>query len=355
MVERPEDVPLFANAKMASFLRDLYRRKYLEDIVPDGKNDETPGGNWYQLVGSSYDRTIYGFEIETTSEQDDALIRKLSASPNRSRFHLASNNCADFAKDVLNFYYSKSLHRSLVADVGITTPKQMAKMLTKFSARHPGFQFSRLIISQVPGSMPRSSNVRGVVESFFKAKKYIVPSVVVSPIFAGCVAAAYVSTGAGHFEPARGAMVFVVGGEPERPLGPEDRRAYQRQLKHFLAGAYPEKPGPKVDKAWAKVQAKAKTGVDGQGRPVLEVKAGENRLQVGAAADNVLSSKAPPEMVRQLLEARLQAELRQSPRGLSEIEVARDWELLQKTMAESDSPVASHIQLRSENIRGNRP
>ena len=37
------------------------------------------------------------------------------------------------------------------------------------------------------------------------------------------------------------------------------------------------------------------------------------------------------------------------------IEVARDWELLQKTMAESDSPVASHIQLRSENIRGNRP
>ena len=150
-------------------------------------------------------------------------------------------------------------------------------------------------------------------------------------------------------------MVFVVGGEPERPLAPEDRRAYQRQLKHFLAGAYPEKPGPKVDKAWAKVQAKAKTGVDGQGRPVLEVKAGENRLQVGAAADNVLSSKAPPEMVRQLLEARLQAELRQSPRGLSETEVARDWELLQKTMAESDSPVASHIQLRSENIRGNRP
>ena len=243
VVERPEDVPLFANAKMASFLRDLYRRKYLEDIVPDGKNDETPGGNWYQLVGSSYDRTIYGFEIETTSEQDDALIRKLSASPNRSRFHLASNNCADFAKDVLNFYYPKSLHRSLVADVGITTPKQMAKMLTKFSARHPEFQFSRLIISQVPGSMPRSSNVRGVVESFFKAKKYIVPSVVVSPIFAGCVAAAYVSTGAGHFEPARGAMVFVVGGEPERPLAPEDRRAYQRQLKHFLAGAYPEKPG----------------------------------------------------------------------------------------------------------------
>lgn len=204
-VERPEDVPLFADAKMAAFLRDRYRRKYLKNIAPDVNDGETPGGNWYQLVGSSYDRTIYGFEIETTPEQDDALIRKYNASPNQSHFHLVSNNCADFAKGVLNFYYPKSLHRSLIADIGISTPKQMAKMLTKFSARHPELQFSRLIISQVPGSMPRSSSVHGVVESFFKAKKYIVPSLVVSPVFAGCVAAAYVGTGAGHFEPARNA------------------------------------------------------------------------------------------------------------------------------------------------------
>src|SRR5450755_791993 len=79
-VERPEDVPLFANAKMAAFLRDRYRRKYLEDVAPDAKNGETPGGNWYQLVGSSYDRTIYGLEIETTSTPDRARIRDYNAS-----------------------------------------------------------------------------------------------------------------------------------------------------------------------------------------------------------------------------------------------------------------------------------
>jgi hypothetical protein len=355
-VERPQDVPLFANAKMAAFLRDRYRRKYLEDVAPDVKNGETPGGNWYQLVGSSYDRAIYGFEIETTPEQDDALIRQYNASPNQSHFHLATNNCADFAKGVLNFYYPKSLHRSLIADVGITTPKQIAKMLTKFSARHPELRFSRLIISQVPGSMPRSTNVHGVVESFFKAKKYIVPSVVVSPIFAGCVAAVYVGTGAGHFEPGRNAMVFVVGGDPERPLGREDRRAYQQQLKHFLAGAYPEKPGRKVDKVWARFQSKAKTGVDDEGRPVLEVQVGESVVQIGVTADNVLSGSAPPEMERRLLAARLQSELRRgSAQGLSETEVARDWELLQKTMTESDSPVAIRVAPRSESIRRNQP
>src|SRR5580658_10402165 len=114
-VERSEDVPLIANAKMAAFLRDRYRRKYLEDVVPDGRNGETPGGNWYELVGASYDRTIYGFEIETTPAQDAALIRTLNSSTNRSHFHLAWRNCADFAKDIINFYQPKALHRSVVA------------------------------------------------------------------------------------------------------------------------------------------------------------------------------------------------------------------------------------------------
>ena len=353
-VERPEDVPLFADAKMALFLRDRYRRKYLEDIAPDVKNGETPGGNWYQLVGSSYDRTIYGFEIQTTPEQDEALIRKYNSSPNVSHFHLVSNNCADFAKGVLNFYYPKSLHRSLIADIGITTPKQISKMLTKFSDHHSELQFSRLIIAQVPGSMPRSSAVHGVVESFFKSKKYIVPSAVVSPIFAGCVAAVYVGSGAGHFEPSRNAMVFVVGNDPERPLNREDRRAYQLQLKHFLAGAYPEKPGQNADKVWEKLQSKAKTGVDDQGRPVLQVQVGDSIVQVGVAADNVLNGNAPPQLVRQLLEARLQSELRsRSSQGISETEVDRDWKLLQQTMAAS--PFTAHSAPHSENVRGNHP
>jgi hypothetical protein len=353
-VERPEDVPLFANAKMALFLRDRYRRRYLEDIAPDVKDGETPGGNWYQLVGSSYDRTIYGFELGTTPEQDEALIRKYNSSPNRSHFHLLSNNCADFAKGVLNFYYPKSLHRSLVADVGITTPKQMAKLLTKFSDRHPEIQSSRLIISQVPGSMPRSSTVHGVVESFFTSKKYLVPSVVVSPIFAGCVAAVYVGTGAGHFEPARNARVFVVGNDPEPPLGKEDRRAYQRELKHFLAGAYPEKRRQSADKVWDRVQSKAKTGVDEQGRPVLQLQVGESSVQVGVAAANVLNGDAPPELVRQLLEARLQSELRRKSASLiSEAEISRDWLLLEKTISEGDSPVAVRSPQRSDSIRGN--
>jgi hypothetical protein len=354
-VERSEDVPLFADAKMVAFLRDRYRRKYLEDLAPDAKNGETPGGNWYELVGSSYDRTIYGFEIETTPQQDEAVIHKLNSSLNESHFHLVSNNCADFAKDLLNFYYPRSLHRSIIADAGITTPKQMAKMITRYSGRHPELQFSRLVISQVPGGLPRSTTIHGVVESFLKSKKYIVPSAVVSPIFAGCVAAVYVGTGAGHFEPTRNARVFVVGGSPEPPLGREDRRAYQQELKHLLAGAYPE-AGKNVDRAWERLQSRAKADLDDEGRPVLQMQVGERQVRIGVSAGNVLNGSAPPELVRQLLAARLQSELRRgSPHGISESEVARDWKLLQETMVESDAGLTAGAAQRAESVRGNRP
>lgn len=353
-VERPEDVPLFADARMTAFLRDQYRRKYLEDIAPDAKHGGMPGGNWYELVGSSYDRTIYGFEIPTTPEQDLALIHKLNSSPNESHFHTVSRNCADFAKDILNFYYPKALHRSVVADIGITTPKQMAKMLIKYSAHHRQILFSRIVISQVPGDMPRSSTVHGVVESFFTSKKYIVPSAVVSPIFAGCVAAVYVGTGGTHFDPARNAMVFVVGGNPQPPLDREDRRAYQQELKHLLAGAYPDQH---VDHLWAKRQSKANVTVDAQGRPMLQMEMDDRVVRIGDSAENVLNGQAPPQLVRQLLEARLETELnRRSPHAISEAEIERDWNLLQKSIANGgDDGLSAHLTQRSVNSRGNQP
>src|SRR5579863_6148500 len=239
-VERPEDVPLFADVKMVAFLRNRYRRQHLAEYFPDARNGEGPGGNWYELVGSAYDRAAYGFEIATTPERDLALIQKLNRSANVSHFRTVSQNCADFAKDVINFYYPKALHRSVIADVGITTPKQTAKTLVKFSSRHPDLEFSRFVIPQVPGVEARSTPVHGVVESFLKSKKYMVPSAVVSPIFAGCVVAVYVGTGAGRFDPARQAEVFNAERELEPPLGQEDRRSYQLELNHLVAAASAE-------------------------------------------------------------------------------------------------------------------
>jgi hypothetical protein len=377
-VERPEDVPLFADPKMVSFLRDQYRRKYLTAIVPDLASGEAPAGNWYELIGSAYDRASYAFEIETSTAQDEAFIRKYNAAPNRSHYRTVSSNCADFAKAVINFYYPKALHRSVVADVGITTPKQMAKMMVKFSARHPELQFTRFVMPQVPGVEARSAPVHGVVESFLKSKKYIVPSAIVSPIFAGCVAGVYVGTSAGRFDPARDALVYAAERPLEKPLAAEDRRYYQKELTRLIAertvderlmGQNTAETSSARAEKLAKILRNASPDLDADGHPVLRMIVGEEAVSVGIAESNIFTNdpnSLPDSLTKlqeQLLEKRLQEELRRgSPPKVSESDVAHDWKLLQRALTESDDKAAARSakltqptsQARGEGT-GNRP
>lgn len=342
-VEQPEDIPLFVDPKVVTFLRDQYRRKHLEAVAPDLSSGETPGGNWYELVGSAYDRASYAFEIETTQAQDEAFIRKYNSAPNYSHFRTVSHNCADFAKDVINFYYPKALHRSIVADVGMTTPKQMAKTMVKFSTRHPEFEFSRFVIPQVPGTAARSTPVHGVVESFLKSKKYIVPSAVVSPIFAGCVVAVYEGTGAGRFNPAKQALVFNAQRALEPPIGPEDRRSFQIELNHMVAADTSETSSAHVQKTLGRLMASAEPGFDSQGHPVLRILSGEEEVvSVGITGGNIFTKDSSGQFAQQILEARLGAELRRgNPPKVSENDVEHDWNLLQKALNASDNQVAA--------------
>ena len=95
-VDAPGDIPLFADNKLEAALRDHYRRKYLTQMIPDGPGGAVPGGDWYELIGSAYDRTLYGFRIETTPAQDDQFIAHYNAGPNKESYKLVSRNCADF-------------------------------------------------------------------------------------------------------------------------------------------------------------------------------------------------------------------------------------------------------------------
>src|SRR6202167_345193 len=342
-VERPDDIPLFVDPRMANFLRDQYRRKHLEAVAPDRDNGETPGGNWYELVGSSYDRTVYAFEIGTTPAQDRAFIERYNSSPNRSHFRTVSHNCADFAKDVINFYYPRSLHRSVIADVGITTPNQMAKTMLKFSARHPQLQFSRFVIPQIPGSVARSTPVHGVVESFLKSKKYMVPSAVASPIFAGCVVAVYEGTGTGRFKPAQEAMVYNPQRELEPPIGAEDRRSFQIELNHHLTAEATETgTTTRVQKTVGREMVSTAPGFDSEGRPVLRVDTGDGVVSVGIAAGNIFAKDSSGQFAQEILEARLQVELRRgNPPKVSESDVEHDWNLLQQAKKTADNEVVA--------------
>jgi hypothetical protein len=201
-VDRPDEVPSEVGLQDVAELRDAWWRRNLEALVPDGPSNGMPEGEWTQLVGAAYDRTIYAFEIETTEEQDDRFIEMLNSRPNQRDFNLLFHNCADFARQAVDFYYPRAVHRSLFADAGIMTPKQAARSLVHFSHHHGDLQFSVFVIPQVPGTVPRSTPVRGVLESLVKSKRYALPLVsvaVLHPFFGGSLAFAWVE--GSHFDP----------------------------------------------------------------------------------------------------------------------------------------------------------
>lgn len=211
------------------FLRDQYRRAHLEKIAPDAPGGEMPKGDWYQLVGSSYDRTSYGFEIETSPEQDDALIAWLNSRANRATYQFVRRNCADFVRQILNFYYPKSESRGNIADLFVSTPKHAAKALVRYSKRHSDLEFTRFVIPQVPGSMKRSRPVRGVLESVFCAKKYVVVLAAFHPLIAGGVVSADLV--GDRFSPAKNSLVFSPTGDPQAPPTNGERRTYLENLR----------------------------------------------------------------------------------------------------------------------------
>jgi hypothetical protein len=214
-VDRPDQVPLTISAKDVGALRDAYRRANLSKIIPDAEGGGMPGGDWIQLVGAAYDRTLYAFGIETTEQQDEKFIQTYNSRPNDCQFRLLFHNCADFARHVMDFYYPRSVHRSLIADLGIMTPKQAAESLVRYSKRHRDLQFSSFAIPQVPGTVPRSTPVRGVLESLVKSKRYAVPLVsvaVLHPYFGGSLAFAWLE--GAQFDPRRIAEAANVQPKP---------------------------------------------------------------------------------------------------------------------------------------------
>lgn len=214
-VNSTSEIPNSIEPEMVTSLRDSYRRAYLTSIAPDDVTGNAPAGEWDELIGAAYVRRIYGFEIRTTPEKDDALIQQFNQRKNVRRYNGLFVNCADFARKVINFYEPHAVKRNFLADAGFTTPKQVAKAITRYAHHHREVEFSAFQIPQVPGSIRRSRPVDGVAESLVKTKKYFLPLAILSPVATGGIAVAYLAEG--RFSPKRNVEIFTADRAIQQP------------------------------------------------------------------------------------------------------------------------------------------
>ena len=217
-VDTPADIPGRVDRLTVLRMRDVYRREHLEDVAPDTEAGGMPPGNCSELVGSSSNRTIYGFRVNTTAEQDAQVIAHFNDRPNLTRYSGAFRNCADFVRGTVDSLYPHAIRRNYIADLGLTTPKSVARGLSQYAHKHLSTDLEVFRIPQVPGDLPRSVGVEGVTESLLK--RYGLPLAVLSPEVTAAVLVAYI--GDGRFsEPKHAPMLdFVALKQPDASVHP---------------------------------------------------------------------------------------------------------------------------------------
>jgi hypothetical protein len=199
-VENPADVPQRVDRKFVERLRNRYYEAHLEGLGQHVQPGNFLHGGWTQLVGVAYERRIYAFRFNTTEEQDDALIARMNAGPNQTKFNLLFENCADFARVILNSYFPHKFRRSIFPDAGVTSPKQIAYKLVKYSRKHPETQLAVFEIPQVPGYRRMSHSNKCIDESFITTL-YAIPIAALNPYLAGGLFVDYLARGRYHIIP----------------------------------------------------------------------------------------------------------------------------------------------------------
>jgi hypothetical protein len=199
-VNNASDAPEHTDRATVKHLRSRYHESHLLDLGEDLQPGDFFHGGWSQLIGLAYERRIYAFRFMTSEEQDDALIAKLNGSPNTSHFSLLYNNCADYARGILNFYYPGTFKRSIFPDAGMTTPKQIARKLTRMNHKHAEMQLKVFEIPQIPGYRHSSHANKNISESLMTSA-YAVPITLSNPWLAGGIAVDYLLRGRYHTVP----------------------------------------------------------------------------------------------------------------------------------------------------------
>ena len=213
-VQTAAEIPQSVDRGSEERLREAYRERYLMSVAPNLGDGSAPQGNWYELVGSAFDRKIYGFRVNTTAEQDARLIAAFNDKKNVQTYSGFDSNCADFARTTMNLLYPHMVRRNYVADLGMTSPKSVARSLSHRASKHPEMGFEVFVIPQVSGSLPRSHSPQDLAEGILK--RYCAPLMIFSPVSVGVVLAAYV--GQGRFSMPKDARLLDVSGVGEKPV-----------------------------------------------------------------------------------------------------------------------------------------
>jgi hypothetical protein len=389
-VENPRYRPIFGSQKIKRVLEERYREKYLSEYCASESCRTSHKAEWREMVGASLERSIYMFVVDTTVQQDLALIEQFNADANENHFNGMTRNCADFTRRIINTYFPNATGPDYINDFGMTSPKAIARSFSRYAHRHPDAGFRVLHFAQVPGTIKRSSECRAGTEQLVRSKKLLVPMLIFADHVLPFVAASYILTG--RFNPQRELeehptieateaeyQIKLAKAENNDVLA-EELESDMNQERARMVGTSGEWKQYRAWYAYIRAESAAEQSsqnealnangslkkffrrLDDAGTPVadrngalwMEFSEGDESSRIGLSANNVFSSGTDADLAYQLLLARVGHVLK-SPKHSREsmVEFKKDWSLLQSARTSRASAVAKTAiptAVRADNV-----
>ena len=346
-VEDPRFRPLFGSYKVKELLEERYRTKYLTGYCDGPPCSTSSKAEWREMVAATLIRGMYVFVIDTTVEQDKALVTQFNTSPNENHFNGITRNCADFTKRVINTYFPHAASTDYLNDFGMTSPKAIARSFVRYAAKSPKLNLRVLHFAQVPGTIKRSSDVRSGTEQLYRSKKLLIPMLIFADYGVPAVAASYLLTG--RFNPEREFEKhpgeaensgYAQEDEQARIVGTSAEWKKYRQELDFLLGergrAETDSEPADLHRFFKRVTKVGKPRLDANGAVWIEFADRGQPFQVGLSANNILGRDSDTQSAYSLLLWRAEGVLK-SPKHRREtlLEFEDSWELLQQARLRS--------------------
>jgi len=351
-VEDPRNRPIFGSYKIKHALEERYRETYLSGYCDTPVCQTSGKAEWREMVAATLIRGAYMFVVDTSMEQDRQLITEFNNAPNENHFNGATNNCADFARRIVNTYFPHAASRDVLNDFGMTSPKAVTRTFTHYALRHPELNLRVMHFAQVPGTIKRSSDVRAGTEQLLRSKKLLIPMVVFANQALPIVAGSYVMTG--RFNPEKEFEKHSATNlSPETPTSVPRLQAVAMQnqrtqivgtsaewknyRKAFDTEIQDSSDSPEVrarSHFFKFLNEKGTAAIDANGAIWMQLSENSESTSVGVSASNVLAPDSDPQLSYELLLARTSTFLK-SPKHRREtmLEFHQDWSNLQRASA----------------------
>jgi hypothetical protein len=383
-VENPRYRPIVGSQKIKHVLEERYRETHLVGYCESESCKTSNKAEWREMVGATLSRSLYMFVVDTTVEQDRALIAQFNSQPNENHFNGMIRNCADFTRRVINAYFPSATGPDYINDFGMTSPKAIARSFSRYANRHPEAHFQVLHYAQIPGTIKRSSECRAGTEQLVRSKKLLVPMLIFADHALPFVAASYLLTG--RFNPqheleehptveatATGFKIkqakaenndaraeeLVADKDEQRATivgTPAEWKQYRARFASIAAEPAPDLDGPALLNKSSRASLNkngamkkffhpldnAGTAVaDRNGALWMEISDESGSYRLGLSANNVFGADTDSQLAYQLVLARV-GDVLNSPKHSREsmVEFKKDWSLLQSARSNHAEAVA---------------